>query len=246
MRTLKRFVAGLAVVTVGLWSGSTVAHAATTEFRVVSTFMYQDAADEIVQRRQWLVGVRRGDRQGRDRLRVRRRRTAWGARPSCSTPPQSATAPPSMPCPTQSGTTLAPSRGDHDHPGPSPRVLAVPVQRVHPGIDPRPGGLGRQVQSNHVIITFDPSVNGYTAVDTWMYVDTTADGGRWTVAFRLSDDNPGYDPDVAADVMTYTAIDFNGTHQWWACSTTVCSSASRRPGPVRSTGSPSAPSPDRP
>lgn len=48
MRTSKRLVAGLTVAMVGPCTCNTVAHATTTEVRIVSTFMYEDAAGQVV------------------------------------------------------------------------------------------------------------------------------------------------------------------------------------------------------
>lgn len=211
MRTLKRFVASLAVVTVGLWSGSTVAHGATTEFRVVSAFMYQDATDQIVNADSgWSasgegtgkveIGSAYGAPDGLGREAVMLDTPAVGDRATVYALPdaegyytgaftEAITITPDR----QLGFWLY--RSSASTPGSTP-VLEAWVAKYN----------------QHVIITFDPSVNGYTAVGTWMYVDATAEDARWTVAFPSGDT---LDTTLTwPDVITYTAFDFNGTHQW--------------------------------
>jgi hypothetical protein len=66
----------------------------------------------------------------------------------------------------------------------------------------------------HSIITFDPIANGYTARDTWMYVDATAAGAIWRV--RPQRDIERVDP---ADVVEMTWPDliehYKTSDEWY-------------------------------
>lgn len=73
-----------------------------------------------------------------------------------------------------------------------------------------------KANSTHVIITFDPIVNGYTTVDEWMYVDTTAAGALWMVRPAWSDDDSQRTTMTWQEVVDHTAIDFGDGTMWWS------------------------------
>ena len=208
MRTLNGFVAGLAVMTVGLWSGGMVAHAATTtEIRVVSTFRYEDATGVIVNPGSgWAASS-----DGTGKVEIG---SAYGAPSGLG----------------RSAIMLdTPANGDHAtvtalteqpgyYSGAFPEAITVTADRhlgfwlylsntAAPGSSPVLEAWVALGNATHVIITFDPIANGYATVGTWMYVDTTAAGATWTVRPAWSTDPSLRTTMTWQDVVVQTALD---------------------------------------
>lgn len=209
MRTLKRFVAGLAVVTVGLWSAGTVAQAATTEVQVVSTFMHEASTDVFVNADSgWAASG-----AGTGKVEIG---SAYGAPSGLGREAVMLDTPAAGDTATLSALTDQPS-----YAGAFPEATMVTPDRhlgfwlylssvSTPGSTPVLEAWVAK-SASHVIITFDPSANGYTAVNTWMYVDTTDDDAVWTVRPRGSDDALTM---TWQQIVDYTAIPYNGTTLW--------------------------------
>ena len=207
MRTLKRFVAGLAALTVGLWSGVTAAHAATTEIRQVSTFMYEDAAGVIVNPDSGWGAY--GEGTGKVEIG-----SAYGAPGGLGREAVML----DTPAVGDSATVTALTDQPGYYSGAFPEAITVTADR-HLGFwlylsSASTGGSSPVLEASvalanatHVIITFDPIANGYDTVGTWMHVDTTAAGATWTLRPAWSTDPSLRTPMTWQDVVGQTALD---------------------------------------
>jgi hypothetical protein len=176
---------------VGLLAGSTVAHAATTEVQVVSAFASYDPSVGIVDPNTgWGVTV---SESGRAEIG-----SAYGA------PAGLGRGALMLDTPRDGDSVEVHARTDQGELiGAFPDMLRVaPDQRLGfwlyrsgastSGSSPvLEGWIGMQGSGSgfgYAIATFDPVANGYTELDTWVYVDATDAEAVWSVRKAWSDD----------------------------------------------------------
>lgn len=210
-------VGAVAMMSVGLLGVSTMAHALTTEVRIVSAFAYYDEANavEVDPDSGWWAGGR-----GTGTVEIG---SAYGA------PDGLGREAVMLDTPTADDSVQVYARTDQpSYRGAFPEMLratpdtqlgfwlylssastttASPVISVWIGV----GSGGWRYE----IVTFDPVANSYDQKDTWMYVDLTAADAVWTVSRAWpagpADQNMTWD-----EIVDYTRTTYNGADSWGA------------------------------
>lgn len=176
-----RSLTGLALVAVGSLAGSTVAHAATTELRIVSAVAHYDPSSGAVEPNTgWDVRV-----SGAGRAEIS---SAYGA------PAGLGHGALMLDTPNAGDSVGVYARTDQGELiGAFPEMLRVaPDQRLgfwlyRSSASTSTAGpalrayVGNMSMFNAAYITFDPVANGHTGLDTWIYVDATAGDATWIV-----------------------------------------------------------------
>lgn len=215
MRLTTRSLLGLAVMSTAVLAEVPVAQAATTEVRVVSAFTHYDSSGVLIDPNTgwWGDGTQTGTVEigsayraptglGREAAMLDTTTAGDAVQlvalteqpPSAGALPSYISASPDLRLGFWLYLSSASTSG------------ASPVLEGWIGMHGSGAGFG------YAVATFDPIANGYTARDTWMYVDTTDPAAVWSVGTAWSQD-PAQDM-TWAGLIDHTRGTYNGQDAW--------------------------------